>query len=146
MICAAQELMSVHEQSDLSSEQEHSQLIALIESVSMFQQAHQLWPSQVAKEEELRAARMLIGSAVEMGDLDIAAAYLNEINREENKDLEEQLVRAQDQRRNELQAFQRSKRLTTSLQLTARPKRTNKQLLQLTSRPRKTEKQQLLPK
>jgi formylglycine-generating enzyme required for sulfatase activity/serine/threonine protein kinase len=93
----------------------HNSLVTLIEVVSMSQQADQLWPSDSAKEKEVEASRKLVLRAIDMGDLDIAAAYLDGLPENDHRDLHESLLRAKTQRKQELQAFERSRSLTRSV-------------------------------
>lgn len=89
----------------------HNALVTLIEAVSMTQQANELWPSQEAKDLRITASRQLVTRALDMGDLELAGAYLNHMPTGQ-EDLQQSLLRKQRQRQEELDAVARNKRLT----------------------------------
>jgi serine/threonine protein kinase/formylglycine-generating enzyme required for sulfatase activity len=89
----------------------HNALVTLIEAVSMTQQANELWPSQEAKDLRVTASRQLVTRALDMGDLELASAYLNHMPIGQ-EDLQHSLLRKQRQRQEELDAVARNKRLT----------------------------------
>ncbi len=113
LLTAANRLLLLETEVDPISES-HNSLVTLIEAVSMTQQANQIWPSEMAKKVEVQASRKLINRAIAMGDLDLATAYLDNLP-DDNEDLIESLNRGKKQRNQELEAFQRSRRLTRSV-------------------------------
>ena len=109
LLQAVQEILDIERKTATADSQEI--LVSLIEAVSMTQQANQIWPSSTAQHYESTTTRCLIQRAIEVGDLDLASAYLRNLS-EEHKDLQVFLDTARKQRNQELEAFRRNTSLT----------------------------------
>jgi|GEM_PF-3026867 len=109
LLHAVQEILDIERRTATADSQEV--LVSLIEAVSMTQQANQIWPSSTAEEYERTTTRRLIRRAIEVGDLDLAAAYMRSLSNE-HTDLQVFLDTARKQRNQELEAFRRNTSLT----------------------------------